>query len=146
MAAAAVEVVAMRAAKEITAEGSTVAEAEEEPEGTTIGTVATEADSRRPAVRVSSTAKIVVDSHCQMKEAEVGDVSQEQAEEDRRQGSIWPSVPRTIRTHVEHRQPQLVERPDTATAAVTAKETEPETSIHRTTTKPFPRWEVNRLG
>lgn len=140
----AVEVVAMRAAKEATVEGTTVAEEEEEPEGTIIGTVATGADSRRPAVRVSSTARIVVGSHCQMKEAEVGDVLEELAED--RRGSIWPLVPRTIRTHVEHRRPLLVEHPDTATAAVTAKETEPETSIHRTTTKPFPRWEVNRLG
>lgn len=110
----------------------------------TIGTV----DSRRPAVRVSSTAKTVVDSHCQTKEAEVGeDVSEELAEEDRRrQGLIWPSVPRTIRTHVEHRHPLLEERPGTATAVATAKETEPETSTRRTTTKPFPRWEVNRHG
>lgn len=80
-------------------EGST---AEQEAEGTTIGTV--EADSRTQ-VPASSTAKIVVDSHCQMMVVVERDGTVQAARGvDRRPGATitpadWPSVPRTIRTH-----------------------------------------------
>lgn len=122
----------------------------EELEGTTIGTAAVEADSHRAAVAVASstlTAKIDVDSRCLMR-AELEDGSVEQEAVPR--GEIittadWPSAPRTIRTRGERRHRAMEERRDMADVQATIKETEPEVSIHRTTTNRFPRWEVNRL-
>lgn len=130
-------------------EGSTVEEEEEEAvEGTTTGTVVTGADSRRLA-RDSLTVKIVEDLRCQTKVLEYAETNvlrdgTVEQEVEGRLGEIiiagWPSVPRTIRTHAEHRQLQPEEEgQDMAAVAVTIKETEPATSIHRITTKPFRR-------
>lgn len=122
-----------------------MAEEEEAAEGITIGTA--EADFRTP-VLASSTAKIVVDSRCQTKVAERDGTVEADREVDRRPGATvdWPSVPRTIRTHAACRHLLREEDRDMAAVAVTIKETEPATSTHRTTTNPFLRWEVNRLG